>query len=77
MEAIYLQVHCQLLVMQYLSNTMWDTAQTLAMILLYHYELPGLKIFNVFQYTPVILSDAQIVHILSSGNQFQLASESF
>jgi len=77
LEAIDLQTGCWLLVMQHLGNTTWDTAQTLAMILLYHYELPGLKIFNVFQSTAVILSDAQIVHILASGSQFQLAPESF
>lgn len=35
-EAIDLQMGCRLLVVQHLGNTTWDTAQTLATILLYH-----------------------------------------
>lgn len=41
----------------------------------YLYELIGLKIFNAFQFTTVILFDAQIVHILASGSQFNLVPE--
>ena len=41
----------------------------------YHYKLIGLKRFNMFPFTTVILFDAQIVHILASGSQFNLVPE--